>query len=77
MLIHKSSLKNGRKTTASKLITHRFTAGCVAEFLQLLDCDSKLVNFFFKISVTFYYKGYELIFLISTLRLLQKIMVTR
>ena len=44
MLIHKSSSKNGGKITASKLLTHRFTAGCVAEFLQLLDFDSKLVK---------------------------------
>ena len=46
MLIHKSSSKNGGKTTASELLTRRFTAGCVAEFFQLLDFDSKLVNFF-------------------------------
>ena len=56
MLIHKSSLKNGRKTTASKLLTHRFTAGCVAEFLQLLDFDSKLVNFFWKLVLPFIIK---------------------
>ena len=56
MLIHKSSSKNGRKTTASKLLTHRFTAGCVTEFLQLLDFDSKLVNFFLKLVLPFIIK---------------------
>ena len=56
MLIHKSSSKNGRKNTASKLLTHRFTAGCVAEFLQLLDFDSKLVNFFLKLVLPFIIK---------------------
>ena len=34
MFIHNSSSKNGRKTTASKLLKHRFSAGCVGEFLQ-------------------------------------------
>ena len=56
MLIHKSGSKNGCKTTASKLLTHRFTAGCVAEFLQLLDFDSKLVNFFLKLVLPFIIK---------------------
>ena len=32
--IHNSSSKNDRKITASKLLTHRFSAGCVGEFLQ-------------------------------------------
>ena len=56
MLIHNSSSKNGRKTTASKLLTHRFSAGCVGEFLQLLDFDSKLVNFFRKLVLPFIIK---------------------
>ena len=34
MFIDNSSSKNGRKTTAAKLLTHRFSAGCVGEFLQ-------------------------------------------
>ena len=34
MFIHNSSSKNCRKTTSSKLFTHRFSAGCVGEVLQ-------------------------------------------
>ena len=34
MFIHNSKSKNDRKITASKLLTHRFSAGCVGEFLQ-------------------------------------------
>ena len=34
MFIHNSSSKNDRKMTASKLLTHCFSAGCVGEFLQ-------------------------------------------
>ena len=34
MFIHNSSSKNGRKTIASKLLTHRFSAGCVGEFFR-------------------------------------------
>ena len=33
MFIYNSSSQNGRKTTASNLHTHRFSAGCVDEFL--------------------------------------------
>ena len=32
--IDNSSSKNGRKTIASKLLTHRFSAGCVGEFFR-------------------------------------------
>ena len=56
--------------THSTFYPHRrFSAGCVGEFLQLLDFDTKLVKFLLKlISVTFYSKGYtESIFLISIL----------
>lgn len=34
MFIRNSSSKNGRKTTESTLLKHRFSAGCVGEFLQ-------------------------------------------
>ena len=32
MFIHNNSSKNGRKTTASKLLTHRFRADCGGEY---------------------------------------------
>ena len=56
MLIHSSSSKNSRQTTASKLLTHRFIAGCVGEFLQLLDFDTKLVILFLKLVLPFILK---------------------
>ena len=31
MFIHNRSSKNGCKTTASKLLTHRFSAGCAGK----------------------------------------------
>ena len=34
MFIHNSSSKNDRKTIASKLLTHRFSAGYVGEFFR-------------------------------------------
>ena len=34
MFIHNNTSKNGRKTIASKLLTHRFSAGCVGEFFR-------------------------------------------
>jgi len=34
MFIHYSSSKNGGKTIASKLLTYRFSAGCVGEFFR-------------------------------------------
>ena len=57
MFIHNSSSKNGRKTTASKLLKHRFSAGCVGEFLQFwlsarfprTNLDTKIVNFVLKL----------------------------
>ena len=33
---HNSSSNNSRKTRASKLLTHRFSAGCVGGFLAIL-----------------------------------------
>ena len=50
--IHNSSSKKDRKITASKLLTHRFSAGCIGEFLQFLlsacfprpNFDRKVVN---------------------------------
>ena len=52
-----SSSKNGRKTTASKLLTHRFSAGRVGEFFQFwllarlprTNFDTKIVNFVLKL----------------------------
>ena len=34
MFIHNSNSNNGHMTTASKLLKHRSSAGCVGEFLQ-------------------------------------------
>ena len=57
MFIHNSSSKNGRKTITSKLLKHRFSAGCVGEFLQFwlsarfsrTNFDTKIVNFVLKL----------------------------
>ena len=57
MVIHNSSSKNGRKTTASKLLKQRFSAGCVGEFFQFwllarlprTNFDTKIVNFVLKL----------------------------
>ena len=56
MFIHNNSSKNGRDTTASKLLTHRFSASCVGEVLQLLHFDTKLVNFLLKLVLPFILK---------------------
>lgn len=40
VFIHNRSSNNGRKTTASKLLTHRFSAGCVGGFLAILTFSS-------------------------------------
>ena len=40
MFIHNSSSNNGRKTSASKLLTHRFSAGCVGGFLAIFTFSS-------------------------------------
>ena len=53
MFIHNNSSKNGRDTTASKLLTHRFSASCVGEVLQLLHFDTKLVNSLLKLELPF------------------------
>ena len=73
--------QNGRKTTASKLLTHRISAGCVSEFLQFWlpdrflrkNFDTKLVNFFLKLVLPVILKEIQSIFLICTLRLLHKL----
>ena len=55
-----SSSKNGRKTTASKLLTHRFSAGCVGGIFQFwllarrlprTNFDTKIVNFVLKLAL--------------------------
>ena len=56
MFIHNNISKNGRDTTASELLTHRFSASCVGEVLQLLHFDSKLVNFLLKLVLPFILK---------------------
>ena len=74
MFIHNSSSKNCRKTTSSKLFTHRFSAGCVGEFLQFslstrfprTNFDTNLVNFFLKLLLPIILKEIHSIFLIST-----------
>ena len=56
MFIHNNSSKIGRDTTASKLLTHRFSASCVGEVLQLLHFDTKLVNSLLKLVLPFILK---------------------
>ena len=60
MFIRNSSSKNGGKTTASKVLTHCFSADYVGEFSSIFEFSSisnpptdkfrymRLVNFFFK-----------------------------
>ena len=74
MFIHNSSSKNSRKTTAPKLFTHRFSAGCVSEFLQFsvsarfpgTNFDTNLVDFFLKLVLPIILKEIRSIFVIST-----------
>ena len=78
MFTHNGSSKNGRKVTASKLLTHRSGAGCDGEFwlsarLPQTNFDTKLVNFYLKLVLPIILKEIQTIFLISTLRLLQKL----
>ena len=76
VFIHNSRSENGRKTTASapavcrriSVATFTFIAG----FPQT-DFDAKLVNFFFKLVFPVILKEVEPNFLISTLRLFQKL----
>ena len=56
MFIHNNSSKNGRDTTTSKLLTHRFSASCVGEVLQLLHFETKLVNSLLKLVLPFILK---------------------
>ena len=82
MFIHNSSSKNGRKTTASKLVKHLFSAGCVGEFLQFwlsalfprTNFDTKIVNFVLKLVLRELPKGNTVNFShFSALCLLQKL----
>ena len=75
--IHNSSSKKDRKITASKLLTHRFSAGCIGEFLQFLLQLAFPGQISIRRQLTSFYlcclKKIQSIFLISSLRLLQKL----
>ena len=76
MFIHNSRSENGRKTTASAPAVCRrvsvLTLTFIAGFPQT-DFDTKLVNFFLKLVLPVILKELPLNFLISTLRLFQKL----
>ena len=76
MFIHNSRSENGLKTTASAPAVCRrilvATLTFIAGFPQT-DFDTKLVNFFFKLVLPFILKELRSNFLISTLRLFQKL----
>ena len=76
MFIHNSRSENGRKTTASAPAVCRrisvLTLTFIAGFPQT-DFDTKLDNFFLKLVLPVILKELPLNFLISTLRLFQKL----
>ena len=76
MFIHNSRSENGRKTTGSTPALCRrisvATLTFVAGFHQT-DFDTKLVNFFLKLVLPVILKELQSNFLISTLRLFQKL----
>ena len=76
MFIHNSRSENGRKTTASALAVCRqisvATLTFIAGFPQA-DFDTKLVNFFLKLVLPAILKELQSNWLISTLRLFQKL----
>ena len=76
MFIHNSRSENGRKSTASAPAVCRrisvLTLTFIAGFPQT-DFDTKLVNFFLKLVLPVIIKELPLNFLISTLRLFQKL----
>ena len=76
MFIHNSRSENGRKTTASAPAVCRrisvLTLTFIAGFPQT-DFDTKLVNFFLKLVLPVILKELPSNFLISTLRLFQKL----
>ena len=76
VFIHNSRSENGRKTTASVPAVCRrisvLTLTFIAGFPQT-DFDTKLVNFFLKLVLPVIIKELPLNFLISTLRLFQKL----
>ena len=76
VFIHNSRSENGRKTTASAPAVCRrisvATSTFIARFPQT-DFDTKLVNFFLKLVLPVILKELQSNFLISTLRLFQKL----
>ena len=76
MFIHNSRSENGQKTTASAPAVCRrisvATLTFIAGFPQT-DFDTKLVNFFLKLLLPVILKELQSNFLISTLRLFQKL----
>ena len=76
MFIHNSRSENGRKTTASAPAVRRRISVATLTFkagFPQTDFDTKLVNFFLKLVLPVILKELQSNFLISTLRLFQKL----
>ena len=77
MFIHNSRSENGRKTTASApAVCRRISVVATLTFIAGFphtDLDTKLVNFFLKLVLPVILKELQSNFLISTLRLFQKL----
>ena len=76
MFIHNSRSENGRKKTASAPAVCRRISVATLTFIAgfpKTDFDTKLVNFFLKLVLSVILKELQSNFLISTLRLFQKL----